>query len=29
MVEFYLREDVDAFTTALQEAADGVLPNKP
>ena len=28
-VEFYRREDVDAFTAALQEAADAVVPSKP
>ena len=28
-LEFYRREDVDAFTTALQEAADFVLPSTP
>jgi hypothetical protein len=28
-LEFYCREDVDAFTAALQEAADAVLPARP
>lgn len=28
-LEFYRREDIDAFTAALQEAADVVLPRRP